>query len=190
VAVLSRVNVAWQNWPGAPGSTVFYGNSTSWVQGDVDAIRTFFDAIKQYLPSGLTITVPSSGDNIDDGTGDIVGTWSVATPPIVVSGTGAGAYAGNAGAVVHWLTDDVVNGRRVRGRSFLVPLTSAAYDTGGSLIAGALTILSNAAAALVTATSLRMQVWHRPQPPAAGSSHPINGSRVPDLAVSLRSRRI
>jgi hypothetical protein len=190
VAQLSRVSVAWQNWPGAPGSTVFYGLATAMVQADVDAVRTFFDAIKQYLPSGLTITVPSSGDNIDDATGDIVGSWSVATPPIVVTGTGAGAYAGNAGAVVHWLTDDVVNGRRVRGRSFLVPLVSTAYDTGGSLIAGAMTILSNAAGALVTASAGAFQIWHRPAPPAAGSSHAITSHRVPDLAVSMRSRRI
>jgi len=187
---MQRVSVAWQNWPGAPGSTVFYGSSATWAQADVDALRTFFAAFSSLLPSGLTITVPPSGDTVDDQTGAIVGAWSVATPPIVVTGSGAGNYAGNAGAVVHWLTDDVVNGRRVRGRSFLVPLVSTAYDTAGSLATTAITTLTNAAAALVSATNPRLLVWHRPLPPAAGSSYPINASRVPDLAVSLRSRRI
>jgi len=186
---VARVNVAWQNWPGAPGVTVFYADTTG-MQTTVDGLRAFFNSCAALLPSGMTITVPGTGDNIDEATGALVGTWAVGTPPVVVTATGAGAYAGNAGAVVHWLTASVINGRRLRGRTFLVPLIATAYDTSGSIVASALTTLNNAATTLLAGAGTNLKIWHRPDPPAAGSVAAWNGYRIPDLAVSLRSRRI
>jgi hypothetical protein len=202
---IGRVNVAWQNWPGAPGLTQLYMTNTN-MQVTVDAMRAFFDAVKALLPSGLTITVPASGDILQEADGTITGTWTVATPPLVVSCTGAGAYAGNAGGVVHWLTSTVVGGRRVRGRSFLVPTIATTFETNGSLTAGAISTINTAAAALYAAATPNFLVWSRPvkahteydpvtgQPTSvaarAGSTAVVNAHRVPDLAISLRSRRI
>lgn len=190
-----RVNCAWQNWPGAPGVTTFYA-SPGPVQVDIDAVRTFFNALTGLIPVGLTIQVPSSGDVIDETTGTITSAWSVATTPAVVTGTATGSYAGNAGAVIHWLSVGIVNGRRVRGRSFIVPITGSAYDAAGSLSTATITTLTNAANAL-EASSFPMTIWSRPVtnavPPAtnrAGSQHQVNSIRIPDLAVSLRSRRV
>ena len=190
MARIERVNCAWQSWPGAPGVSTFYMASTAPPQATVDAIRAFFNALVTYLPSGLTITVPPSGDGIDDTNGAILGSWSVGTPPAVVTGTSGSAYAGNAGGVVHWTTTTVVNNRRVRGRTFLVPLTSSAFQTDGSIATAALTAIQTAAAGLITTAADDLVVWHRPTNFAQGSSAVINGTRVPDLAVSLRSRRI
>jgi hypothetical protein len=190
MARIERVNCAWQAWPGAPGVSTFYMNTAAPPQATIDAIRAFFNALVTLLPLGLTITVPNSGDGIDDTNGSIVGSWSAATPPAVVSGTSAAAYAGNAGSVVHWLTTTVVNNRRVRGRTFLVPLTSAAFQNDGSIATAALTTIQTAAAGLITTAADDLMVWHRPTAFAQGSSAVINGTRVPDLAVSLRSRRI
>lgn len=192
---IHRVNAAWQNWPGAPGVTTFYFGSGP-TQAEIDAIRAYFLAFITLLPTGLTVQVPSTGDTLDELNGDIASTWSVATTPAVVTATGAGTYAGNAGAVMHWLTDGIVNSRRVRGRSFMVPLISSAYDAAGSLSAATLTAMNNAGNALLGGTS-SLSVWARPienaVPPAMnrnGSKHLITGIRVPDLAVSLRSRRV
>jgi hypothetical protein len=190
MAGLPRVNVAWQQWPGAPGVSVFYLAESSDLAASVAAIRAMFNAVATLLPSGLTITVPGSGDIINDGTGAITGAWSSGTTPAVVTGSGAGAYAGNAGAVIHWLTTTVVNGRRLRGRTFLVPLISSAYDTSGSISTAALSTISAAAQGLVDAANSDHVVWHRPTGFAAGSSAIVSSIRVPDLAVSLRSRRI
>lgn len=187
---IHRVSVAWQGWPGSPGVSQFYMKQSPDYQGVVDDLRTFFDAVKALLPSGLTVQVPVSGDTLNDNTGGIVGSWSATTPPLVVTGTGAGAYAGNAGAVIHWLTLAVVNGRRLRGRTFLVPLISTAYDTAGSLSTAALSTLSTAAGNLNITSGADLVVWHRPVNGAGGSSEIFNSVRVPDLAVSLRSRRI
>lgn len=186
---LARVNCAWQSWPGAPGVSTFYLDPTP-AQATIDSIRTFFNALITLLPSGLTINVPSSGDEISEATGSISGQWSVATTPTTVTGTGAGAYAGNAGAVVHWLTQGIVANRRVRGRTFIVPLIATAYDTAGSLSTSALSTISTAANALVAANPGLINVWSRPRPGLSGTQNAVTSTRVPDLAVSLRSRRV
>lgn len=185
---LARVSCAWQGWPGSPGVSQMYIAGTP-VQGNIDAIRTFFNSLAAGLPSGLTIQVPSSGDVLSETDGSIQTTWSVGSTPAVVTGTNLGAYAGNAGAVVHWLTAGVVSNRRVRGRTFLVPLCNDRYDTSGSISTAFLSTLSTAASTYVTAQAGAAVVWARPAPGRSGSMHAITSSRVPDLAVSLRSRR-
>lgn len=201
---LHRVNCAWQNWPGAPGLTTLY--VTDATQTKIDAIRTFFNALAGMIPSGLTIQVPASGDELNIGDGTIAATWSVATTPTVVTGSGAGAYAGNAGAVIHWLTTAVINGRRLRGRSFIVPIISTQFESNGSLTSAAISTLTTAATNLSTTLGTSLVVYSRPVfahtkydpktgtptavPSRGGSTASVTGIRVPDLAVSLRSRRI
>jgi hypothetical protein len=193
---MARISVAWQGWAGAPGVTQLYMDPVAALQGPVDAVRTFFAAVAGLIPSGITFTVPNSGDLIEAVDGKISGSWSSPTAPLLVTASGTGTYAGNAGAVVHWLTQRVVDGRRLRGRTFLVPLAGAAYDSTGSLATAANTTFSNAATALVTNAGGSMLVWNRPRkgtplvPARVGSSGVVFSARVPDLAVSLRSRRI
>lgn len=186
---MNRVSCSWQGWPGSPGLTQMYLIDPP-AQGNIDAIRTFFNALAGLLPSGLTIQVPSSGDTLSEVDGKITGAWSVGTTPTVVTGTAAGAYSGTSGAVVHWLTNAVVAGRRVRGRTFLVPLANTAYDTAGSLLTSALTTIQTAAAAYVSGQTGKACVWARPAPGRSGSLASITSSKVPDLAVVMRSRRV
>ena len=190
---IQRVRVIMQNWPGAPGYINLYETS---AVVDHTPIRTFFNALVTLLPTGLTITVPGSGDIINEGNGNIVGAWTVAAPA-VVTGTGTAAYAGGSGAVVDWLTSGVVAGRRPMGRTFLVPLTSTAMDGAGSLTSAAIGIIKSAADAMIASMGPTFLVWSRPfaggpggVPPARlGTVNPVTASRVPDLAAVLRSRR-
>lgn len=188
MALLFKITALWQNWPGAPGYTNFYSLESGPITTSTDAIRAFFDGIKGLLPSGLTVTVQPSGDQINDANGNITGAWSVDPAPLVVTGTGGAFFAGNAGGVVSWRTNGVVANRRVRGRSFLVPMATPVYDSNG-LTPAAIGTLQGAATALVGAASPNLAVWSRPTPLRSGSSHPITASTVPDLAASLRSRR-
>ena len=110
---LNRVNVVWSQWPGAPGISTFYFGAIGTTT--VDAVSSFFDAIKSLVPLSLTFTVPSTGDEINEATGQITGVWNATPTTPTRTGTVSGAYAGNAGAVVHWLTPGVIGGRRVRG---------------------------------------------------------------------------
>lgn len=184
-----RIQAGWQNWPGAPGVSTFFQDPAV-GQPNPEAIRVFFDALKGYLPTGLQIQVQGSGDMIEESSGAIAGSWDVATTPSAVVGTATGPYAGNAGAVVHWLTNTVAGGRRVRGRTFLVPLVPAvAFDSSGSLATALQGALRVAAEAMRTTTPGHFVVWHRPGV-GAGSKAAIIDTRIPDLSVSLRSRRV
>jgi hypothetical protein len=184
------VSATWANWPGAPGISQFYLSGPSPTQAQVDGVRAFFFALASFFPTGLTVQVQASGDSIIQETGVIDAGWSVGTTPAVVTGAGTGSYAGNAGMVVHWLTNYVVGRRRLRGRTFLVPCAQAAYDSQGSLAASTIVTLTNAANTLVTAGAGQLMVWHRPKLGVGGTAAPITAVRVPDLAVQLKSRRI
>ena len=186
MANIQKVQCLWQNFPGAPGYTNFFFDVAS--PPPVSSIVTFWTALQGILPSGLTVSVPNSGDEIDPTTGKIVGSWSAGSSAVVTM-TAAAAFSGGSGAVIHWLTSSVVNGHRVRGKSFIVPLTTGNYDSQGNLSAACLTTLRNAAAGLVTAGAGLFSVYRRPTTFTAGNEFPITGSSVPDLAAVLRSRR-
>jgi hypothetical protein len=184
---LVEIKAVWGNWPGAPGYSTFYFDTAQTTAPA--SVRAFFDAIKALLPTGLTVQVAGSGDIIDDITGRINNSWTAAAPA-VVTGTAVASYSGGSGGLVHWITSTVINGRRLRARTFLVPLTAGAYDNNGSLSSSTITTLQTAANGLLTAESGLMRAWHRPTNFSGGSSGAVSSASVPDLAVSLRSRRV
>jgi hypothetical protein len=186
---MNRVRVVWSNWPGAPGYSNFYVGTTI---TDHTPIRTFFNALTTYLPAAVTITVPTSGDQISEATGAITGSYSATVTGGAVNGSAGntGVYAGGSGAVCEWQTSLIVAGRRPLGKTFIVPSYGAAFDANGSLAAGYITALQNAGTALISALSGELKVWSRPRPSLAGANATVTACRVPDLAVALRSRRI
>jgi len=186
MATLKRYRVNWTGFSGAPGLSTFYGSSSADL---LDDLRTFFNAIKAFIPLTATMQFPNAGDLIDDTTGTITGLWGEAVALNVV-GTYASAYSAPSGMNVSWITSGIVAGRRVRGRTFIVPY--GGYEADGSLLNSSVTTTATAAAALVTATAGSLMIWSRPQTvPAvrAGSSYPIVASTVADTPTVLRSRR-
>lgn len=175
----------WSGFTGAPGYSVFYATPAMGLSG---VVKTFFESIKQYLPSNVQILSPSSGDTINELSGTLIGGWSGGVGG-TTTGTGVGDYAAPVGASVQWLTEGVVNGRRVRGRTFIVPIISSSFDPTGSLDTAVQASIQSAADALVTAAAGDLFVWHRPVNGGGGSIHPITGARVADRAAVLRSRR-
>ena len=104
-------------------------------------------------------------------------------------GTGAVGAAAGVGACVSWLTGGIVGGRRLRGRTFLVPLHNSTYDTDGTFTSGVLTALTAFQTAMRAAGPLA--VWHRPTTPGGtdGTSYGVIGARVRDRVAFLSSRR-
>jgi hypothetical protein len=182
---LHRVPVAWQTGIGGTGVSVFYTNFGSDATVEIAA---FFNAIKAFFPSAISWNVPSSGDVIDEVSGLLTGAWIGGTAASIAGGT-AGAYAGGTGCYVRWQTSGVVAGRRVKGRTFLVPLLGAHYQTDGTIVDATLATINTAANNLVLAGKLR--IWHRPTVKGAnnGSAHTVTAAQGPDKVSSLRSRR-
>lgn len=195
MAVMNRVEVVWSGFVGGPGMSVFYLDNGSNVATFLTAVKAFFDALATRLPNDVTISYPGSGDGINDTDGALVSSWT-ATPPAPTVGTGAGSYSAPSGAWVAWQTAGIVRGRRVQGRTFIVPLHGQEYDTDGSLVASFVAALNTAAATLVGLNPPQgILVWSRPvrdaqgNITAVGSSHLMTGSRVRDKVATLRSRR-
>lgn len=190
MATIKRVRCAWSGSDTVgPGlSTFYFSNASSSHSADV---KTFFDAIKGMFPTGVTITVPDSGDTIDDATGDLVGTWS-ATGGGSVTGTSTLAFVRGAGFRVRWLTGGIHKGRRVVGTTFLAPIQSDSFTNDG--LPGTTTVAAvlTAATALVTSSAGNMLIWSRPSPGGGsdGVSSSVGAAQVPIAASWLRSRRV
>ena len=175
-----RHRVVWTGFAGAPGFSNLYLSST----GHNPDVRTLFNSVAAYVPSGVTFTFDALAAEIDSSTGDIISmTAAGAAAPVICAG--AGNYALPSGAVVRWLTGQFVNGRQVQGRTFFVPFSG--LDSAGTLLAAAITALQGAAATYVGANPA--VVWTRPTPTVAGSVHSVTSALVPDKCVVLRSRR-
>jgi len=200
---LYRVRTRWTGFSGAPGYTILHfrdfnspdpGNGDGSVEGAtaaVNRVQTFFGSIAQTLPNTVTVDVEREVDVIDDSDGSLVESYG-ATEGGPVQGTGGATYAAPVGAVVNWRTGAVRNGRRLRGRTFLVPLAGSNFNASGVLIPAVQTILQNAANALAsTGGTPDLFVFGRPSSQAAsdGISSVVTSATVPSLAAILSSRR-
>ena len=182
VAQLDEHRIAWSGFIGAPGVSTFYSLSAG--SASQTAVRAFYNSIASALPSVVTVTFPSGGRIIDTDSHEAVGTWVDPSPPLPVTGTGGTGYAAPTGAVVNWLTGVFNAGRELRGKTFLVPLTNAAFDIQGNIASATLTQLRSAATTLVGAWT-DMRIYSR----STGSIGAVTTATVPDFAAVLRSRR-
>jgi len=134
--------------------------------------------------------VKAALDKLDPATGSLTDSFSVT--PWTKTSTGAGAAAPRPVAVaVTWKTADFVAGRRVRGRTFLSPLSNATLQTDGTPAAATITAAQAFGAAWINmgATDIQAGIWHRPVGGSGGSFHAITGYQVNDKWAVLRSRR-
>lgn len=190
---IHRVTTVWSGFPGAPGYSNFFftGDGSGGAAAESRSrVVGFFSEINDLLPSDVQFLVEGEVAVLDELTGSITG--YIMAEPGAVPGSGglAGGYSAASGAVVTWNTAGVVNGRRVRGRTFVVPLGGAAYQSDGSLSASAIGTLQAGAEELVgTGFDSGFGVWSRPGTSGGGSFWEVNGYRVPDMAAVLRSRR-
>lgn len=184
MADIYRVRSIWSGFSGGPGvSTMFFLD----VATAVASVHTFWTDLVGQFPDDVHIQVENSGDIIDDATGDLTGAWS-ADAVASVNGSSGGVYSAPSGAVVDWLTETITDHRRLRGRTFLVPVISDVYASDGTLDSGHMATILAAAEALVAAQSTSFVIWHRGSG-SDGSNGLITAARVPDMAAVLRSRR-
>lgn len=187
MTVRAKIPVVWNGLGGFPGVSVFYSSTANAVTA-VAALTTFFTAIKGLFPTGLTWDLPSSGDTFEDTDGSLSGVWTGATGSQVTSTGGVTSYAAGVGARVQWTTGAVINRRRVRGSTFLVPLLGSSYENNGTIAPSPLGTMTSAVNALVV--SDQTMIYHRPSPGGSdGALIDIVSGIVPDRVATLRSRR-
>lgn len=197
MARISRVRLALTGFAGSPGVITWYG-----LDGPALAstMQNWFNDFRPYLPTAVTGQVEVGGDIIEATDGSLQSSW-VGGGTAVLTGNSAYVYSAASGVAVNWLTAIVADGSRIRGRSFVVPLASNAYDLTGSIEATALTAIRASSATAVVGGANNFVVWHRPYPGRAasptlparpahvGSFAFVTASSVADKVAVLRSRR-
>lgn len=193
MTTLNRLVIAWSGTCVVGSAvTVLHFDGSDNAAPPVAAVKAAFASGAILFPSSLTMTFPNSGDQIDDTDGSLTGVWT-STGGGTVNGSSAGATAAGVGACVGWTTGGIVTGtkgpRKLRGRTFLVPLTTAAYDTDGTITSSSMVALNTLAAAIQSSGPLA--IWHRPSTPVAtdGNSYGVISNKVRDKVAFLSSRR-
>lgn len=189
VATLHRLVIGWQG-PMVVGTAVsvmhFEGSDSS--APPVADVLAAFAAAAALFPEDLVITVPASGDSIDDTTGELTGVWTT-TGGGTVEGTTAFGTAAGVGACITWLTGGIVAGKKLRGRTFIVPIHAQNYAVDGTLVTSSLLVIQTLANDLQAAGGLG--VWHRPTTSGGsdGTSYGVIANKVSDKVAYLSSRR-
>lgn len=183
------VDLTWSGASGGPGANVWHLRADpadtfgSAFQAMIDSIQQFYVSIAALFPTPVTISFSGevSGVGPDNGTTGTVNGWAV-------QGSGGAAFMPPANQLlVNWSTGS--GGRRGRGRTFIGPLSPNYQEADGTPTSSALTVLGNAAAALVedsdSYTNGAVVVYSRTD----GLARDFTGSTVPNRFSILRSRR-
>lgn len=194
MARIFRSKIVWSGFPGAPGYTVFHAHSfeadpTQEANDFAAAVGAFAVNIATLLPNNVSVLRHQEVEVLEDTTGTLETVVQVnALAP--VQGTGGLNYSAPVGGVISWGSSRVRKGRRMRGRTFVVPMASAAFENNGSLTSTAQAALLDAGNKLRDHATSQLVIYGRPTPLATdGESGTVETVRVPDLAAVLRSRR-
>jgi hypothetical protein len=186
MADIQKHIVRWHGVPGQNPVSVLY--CIDGFPNLNNNLRQLFSGLGIYLPNTASITMDTTGDILDSETGAPTGSWSN-TAVSTVNGAATGAYASGVGALVYWNTGTVIGRRRLRGKTFMVPLVGH-VEANGSLSSGFLTTFGNVCDTYVNGTLGSSVVWHRPVDNAGGSAIGITGWTVNDRPAFLSSRRV
>lgn len=177
-------------WSGAsvtgPGVSTFYTLGTGAALNS--AVNVFFTAIKSSFPTVTTWTIPTSGEELDDNTGNVTGVWTGGTPA-TLNGSGVPEHAQGVGGRIVWKTGGITGGRLVRGSTFLVPLCVNQYETDGTILNAAVTAFTTAGQAMVTTLAGDLVVLTRVTPAHSGTSHAVNTAEMSQTVAWLKTRK-
>lgn len=203
MAPILRIKSRWSGFNGAPGYTVMHfrdfgtgeGGSGDVTETQAEAAitrtGTFWQGLQLVLPQNVQVTVEPEVDVIEAASGDLVDSYTIGVP-LTYTGTLAGPYSAASGAVINWRTAGVRNSRRVRGRTFLVPISASCYTDDGDLTFEARGRIQTQADGLVDPTGVAdLGVYARPTSETAddGEWFAARAATVPSMAAILRSRR-
>lgn len=189
-----RVKIRWTGFTGAPGYTILHFDApTAPTAEGADAVHalvhTFTIDLVSNLPSAVSLLVEQAVEVIDETNNQLITIFN-ATSRASQKGVVTGGFSSSTGACIVWETGEVKNGRRVRGRTFIVPLAASMYDLDGTLTTTCLNDIQAAAGALAGG-GFTLGVLSRPTAKGAadGSFHTVSSGRVSDKTAMLRSRR-
>lgn len=180
--------VRWTGGRIGQGASVFHFKSIaggSAAQTIANAVRAMFNSQASSLSADLSFEFdPEVRELANDGT--LTAVYPVTTPLPVV-GSNAGSFVNGSGLMVRHSTGLIVNGRRLLGRTFIVPALSAQFDTNGDVATTARTSWDSVFATMRTAVAgpgANFAVWSR----ANGIVGDVVSSATQARPTTLRTR--
>lgn len=166
----------------------------------ISPLPTFFDAIKGGFPGVFSWDISPYWKILQESDGKMVGIGGTGPAPRITP-TGPNAYVPQAGVQVKWDTNGFVNGRRVSGMTYLVPVCSSQFGADGKVLAALCNTINAAADVMRIAYGTGLVIWSRPlfekdangHPTDVlkrpGSIHPVTSVTTPVKPVTLNGRR-
>lgn len=183
---IHQIRTVFSGLGGLPGYNQMYFDAAGDAQDHSNYVRAFWEAMTAVVPIGWKYTIDADVSTLNDSTGQLVSVE--ATVPLIQSGPGGNAsYTAGAGACVGWVCNEVHGSKRLRGRTFVVPLLGLAYDETGTIQTAALSGIRAAATALLTSGDFG--VWGRPVNGANGLFGLAVATNTRDKVAWLSSRR-
>lgn len=192
MALVQLVQFKTLGFPGAPGYTTlaFSGGTIGGETGPFSAVFDFINAIRAQEPNVWSAQIAADSQVLDVATGvlDHITPCPAEFSGVIQGASGNGFGAGVAGLCFAWSTALVNRGRKVRGRTFLVPVQSGAFEGNGTLEGAGLANMLTAGNAL-SQNAAGFGIWSRPRLHVGGAFGKATGVRIHDQAAFLSSRR-
>lgn len=187
---LGAIRTVLAGFTGGPGynTLYFFGDpySNATAESNADAVGAFWNGMIPTMPAGTTFAIDPDVQVLDEATGALIRIESIAPPTQTNAGT-SGQYSAGVGANVRWNTDGVHLTKRLRGRTFVVPLSGGSYDATGTINNTNLTAMRALATTLGAVANFG--VWGRPVGGAGGEWAACTGATIKDQVSWLTTRR-
>ena len=188
MADIKEVVVDWTTNAGGGFVNVFYFGDGATITAQRTAIDDLFDDMGPSLDTGAAWQIRNEGVIKDEATGTLTGAWSDSTP---LGGTGQAASESVPDAaqiLLRWATGSVVNGRFLKGRTFVPGFVAAGLFNGN--VSSSNITLFNTACDNFLAAGVDFGIWHRPASGTGGTFIPaVSGSTWQEMAVLTRRRK-
>ena len=180
-----RVRVQFNGVPGTPYlATHYFNDEVGTAQTVATAAGNFWGAVDAQMDSDVNWQTIADVATVDSATGQITG--STATAPVTGSGAVSAVQTPRiAQGLVRWTTGVYLNGRQIRGRTFVPGLTVNAVALDGEVAAATQAVMNAAAAALIADANTNFVVYS----PATQSEALVTAGQAWNEFASLRSRR-
>jgi hypothetical protein len=187
MALIGRIRTVFSGVAGTPWySNMYYSEAAGDFQGCADAVAAFWGAVDARIDNSVSWVIESDVTVLEWTTG-VIDSVETITPGFGSGGGTSDPLPYATQGLVHWLTGDFVNGRQLRGRTFIPGLCEDDNTSAGVMVSTTATIIQNAANALITASGTNgpLMIYS----PTNHVAEAVQAATVPVKWAVLRSRR-
>lgn len=183
-----EIVVDWTTPAGNAFANVMFFDTAGSVGTQRLALNAMLSSYDGSVANTCSWSIRNSGRELSDSTGTLTGSWSAGLNYSGTSGVAADPVPDSTQVLFQWDTGQIVNGRFLRGRTFLPGIVVSNVDQGNldPAVAGG---FEGYMATFISAAD-GFGVWHRPQGGAGGLfQQAVTGTCWEELAVLRRRRR-